>query len=53
MIYLYIYIYENNNDNNNDNNIIIMGIYMVVVPERNNFCTELSLVCHLKITEIN
>ena len=49
MIYLYIYIYENNNDNN----IIIMGIYMVVVPERNNFCTELSLVCHLKITEIN
>ena len=30
-----------------------MGIYMVVVPERNNFCTELSLVCHLKITEIN
>ena len=49
MIYLYIYIYGNNNDNN----IIIMGIYMVLVPERNNFCTELSLVCHLKITEIN
>ena len=51
MIYLYIYIYIY--ENNNDNNIIIMGIYMVVVPERNNFCTELSLVCHLKITEIN
>ena len=49
MIYLYIYIYGNNNDNN----IIIMGICMVVAPERNNFCTELSLVCHLKITEIN
>ena len=49
-IYIYIYIYGNNNDSNN---IIIMGIYMVVVPVRNNFCRELSLVCHLKVTEIN